>query len=223
MFRKFATFFGLLMLSGALFAADDPVETVRETATTTLEAVEQQRDQLQTDTEKLYRLVEEVLLPAFDFDYTARLVLGRHARQASPEQMERFKAAFREFLIRTYANGLLQYEDNKIDIEPLRGPADPRYTVVRTKVYLNDGTAVPVDYALRKTGESWKVFDVTIEGISYVTNYRNDFAAQIEQKGLDALIERLETKAAEAEKAVQEGETPDTPEAGKGGGTEEDK
>ena len=205
--RRFVISLGLLFcLAASAWAAEEsPVDVVSATTHQTLDAIASQRAVLEKEPAKIYQLVEDILLPAFDFDYTARLVLGRYWRTATPEQQQQFRDAFYKFLVHTYANGLLQYDDEKVEIEPLRGEPNPRYTLVRTKVFLEDGTAVPVDYALHLTDKGWKVFDVTIEGISYVTNYRNDFGAQIEQKGLDALITRLEQQAAEARAKVEAG------------------
>lgn len=205
--QRFMIFLGLLFcLAAPGWAAEkSPVDVVRTTTHQTLDAIASQRATLDKEPAKIYQLVEDILLPAFDFDYTARLVLGRHWRSASPKQQQQFQDAFYKFLVHTYANGLLQYDNEKVEVEPLRGEPNPRYTLVRTKIFLEDGTAVPVDYALHLTDTGWKVFDVTIEGISYVTNYRNDFGAQIEQKGLNALIARLEQQAAEARAKVEGG------------------
>lgn len=205
--QRFMACMGLMLCLAVpgLAAEMSPVEVVRATTHQTLDAIASQRTELDKNPEKIYQLVEDILLPAFDFDYTTRLVLGRYWRSATPEQQKQFRDAFYKFLVHTYANGLLKYDDEKVEIEPLRGEPNPRYTLVQTHIFLEDGTAVPVDYALHLTDAGWKVFDVTIEGISYVTNYRNDFGAQIEQKGLDALIARLEQQAAEARAKVGSG------------------
>lgn len=175
-----------------------PAEVVRQTTTEITRAVTERREELRQNPERLYKLVEKTLLPVFDYQYTARLVLGRHWRTASEAQRERFLDAFYDFLVHVYANGLLQYDNEKIEIEPLRGEVNPRATVVRTKIHTEDGKTIPVDYVLRKTQSGWQAFDVIIEGISYVTNYRNSFDQEINQTSLNALIERLEKQAAEA-------------------------
>lgn len=179
-------------LTPAAAEVTPPDKVISDTAARALEVIEAQRERLKTDPEAAAKVVEEVLLPAFDLDYAARLVLGKHARNATPEQTKRFRDAFYRFLVRTYSQGLAQYTKDRLRILPFRGPVDEQRTIVKTEIYRDDGTAVPVDYTLRLTPQGWKVYDVTIEGISYVTNYRNTFGAEIEQTSLDALISRLE-------------------------------
>jgi len=216
----------MTLLAGAIVPvvghADDnqsPAELVKQKATATLDAVASQREELRKHPKELYSLVEDKLLPVFDFDFTARLVLGRHWRDASSEQQEAFRKAFVDFLIHNYANGLLKYQNNKIDFEPVRGSADPRHTIVQTKVYLDDGTAVPVDYVLHRTKQGdWKIFDVVIEGISYVNNYRQQFGAEVDQKGLDELISRLQKESRDALQRAEAGDLSVKPAGdGKGG------
>lgn len=180
-------------------AKQSPVDVVRQTTNDILNKITTKRELFQKNPAQLYQLVEQELLPTFDFDFTARLVLGRYWRTATPEQQQAFQKAFYQFLTKTYANGLLQYDNEKVEIEELRGEPDPRHTFVRTTLYTSDGTPIPVDYVLHKTAEGWKVFDVLIEGISYVTNYRNAFGQEIRETSLDSLIARLQKQAADAE------------------------
>lgn len=183
-----------------------PSELIKTKATDLLDSVASQRETLQKNPDQLYALVKDKLLPVFDFEFTSRLVLGRHWREASDKNREAFKDAFLDFLVHNYANGLLKYQNNKIDFLPVRGDVDPRHTIVQTKVYLDDGTAVPVDYVLHKTQDSWKIFDVIIEGISYVNNYRQQFGSEIDQKGMDELIQRLENESQKAAERAKKGD-----------------
>jgi phospholipid transport system substrate-binding protein len=140
-----------------------------------------------------------VFLPHFDIDYASILVLGQHAREASPAQRERFAKAFYNSITHRYAEGLLNYTRGKVKVLPFTGGLDDKRSVVRTQVVLDDGKTVSVDYAFRKskTGD-WKAYDVIIEGISYVTNYRNQVDAEIRKDGIDKLIQNLETQGDKA-------------------------
>lgn len=186
-------------------AQEAPDEFVREAAELLDEAVSERKQELTTDREALYGLIDEILLPRFDRRYAAQLVLGRHWRTASEAQRERFIEAFYQSLMRQYADGVLEFDLSQLKIRPYRGdPSKPR-TVVRTVVVLDDGTEAPVDYGLVKKDSGWQVFDVTIEGISYVRNFRAEFNSEIQAKGLDAVIERLEREAAQGGGAENQG------------------
>ena len=209
--KKFlvAAALGLASLSAA--AQQSPDEFVREAAELLDEAVTERRQELASDREALYGLINEILLPRFDRRYAAQLVLGRHWRTASEAQREQFIEAFYNSLLRQYADGLLEFDLSKLKILPYRGDESKPRTVVRTTVELDDGTVTPVDYGLVKHDSGWQVFDVTIEGISYVRNFRAEFNSEIQATGLDAVIERLRREAQqppEAEGADSEaGET----------------
>jgi phospholipid transport system substrate-binding protein len=144
------------------------------------------------DPAKLDALVANVLLPNFDSEYSARLVLGQTWRTATPDQRKRFVDAFYHSLLRNYGTALLNFTADKFVILPYKGdPADTTATV-RTEVKKSSGENVPVNFSLRKTESGWKAWDVVIEGISYVKSFRTDFGAEIQQKGLDEVINRLE-------------------------------
>lgn len=180
-------------------AEETPVAVVERIAATLDETMEQRRDELMNDRNALNAVIDDVVLRDFDTDYAALLVLGRYARQATPEQRTRFTRAFYDSLINRYGEALLQYTRGSVRVLPFRGELNERRTTIRTQVMLNDGTRVPVDYAFRKTRSgAWKAFDVVIEGISYVTNYRNQIVAEISRSSIDAVIERLETQGIDA-------------------------
>lgn len=172
-----------------------PNEIVAEAAQQLDEALSERKEELAADKDALYDLIDEILLPRFDRKYAAQLVLGRHWRTANEQQRERFIEAFYGNLLRRYADGVLDFDLSKIEIHPFRGDtSDPRVTV-RTSVTLDDGTEVPVDYALVRREAGWLLFDVVIEGISYVRNFRAELNSEIQANGLDAVIERLEGEA----------------------------
>jgi len=201
------------VLSSSLQAESDmrdPAKMVEESAQEILKELSERREEMKEDPTAAYEIVEQLLLPVFDVPYATRMVLGRHGRDASPEQRRAFGEAFYRFLVRSYADGIVEFnpENLQIEVRPLRGEPDPDRTRVRTEIVRSSGDNIPVDYTLRHTDDGWKVYDVTIEGVSYITNYRNSFDSEIRQRGLDAVIERLqkrsERKAEELEESVED-------------------
>ncbi len=171
----------------------DPQQLMNDVAKRMLDALDKNRAAIRKDPAKVYPIVSEILLPHFDTDYAAQLVLAQHWRTATPEQRKRFVDALYTALLKTYGGALADFTADRLKILPARG-ADPAATqaTVRTIVTRSNGQEIPVDYKLRKTAQGWKAFDVIIEGISYVRNYRNDLGNEVSQKGLDAVIARLE-------------------------------
>ena len=155
----------------------------------------ERRDEFTADKDALYSMVNEIILPRFDRRYAAQLVLGRNWRNASDEQREAFIDAFYNSLLRQYADGVLEFDQDRIKILPFRGDESKPRVVVKTTVRLNDGTQVPVDYGLVRRDTGWMVFDVVIEGISYVRNFRAEVNSEIQSSSLDAVIARLESSA----------------------------
>jgi phospholipid transport system substrate-binding protein len=193
-----ATALSLICLTSLAFAdSRTPDQIVRETADTLSARIEGRQKQLEANPSELYQLVDEIFLPVFDTDYAGRLVLGKHWRTATPVQRQQFVDTFYDFLLRSYARYVLRFEKDKVRILP--GPAgaqDPKRAVVKTEMQLEDGTKLPVHYSLHQTKQGWRAYDVRIEGISYVQNYRNQFNAEIGAKGIDAVIARLKSDAA---------------------------
>ena len=176
-----------------------PVQIVQGIADQLATAIEGHRDELKRDKEKLIAVIDDVFLPHFDIDYASILVLGRHAREATPAQRDRFAKAFYNSITHRYAEGLLNYTRGKVKVLPFNGDLNDKRTVVRTQVVLDDGKLVSIDYAFRKSRSGdWKAYDVIIEGISYVTNYRNQVDAEIRKVGIEQLITNLETQGEKA-------------------------
>lgn len=178
------------------------VQTIAHELDTTIAG---HRDELKNNKEKLIGVIDDIFLPHFDIDYASILVLGQHAREATPEQRERFAKAFYNSITNRYAEGLLNYTKGAVVVLPFNGDLNDKRTVVRTQVVLEDGKKVAVDYAFRKTRDGeWKAYDVIIEGISYVTNYRNQVDAEIRKVGIDKLITNLETRGEDALKSMEQ-------------------
>ncbi len=171
-----------------------PSQLIESAANIMLQEISARRAEFRRDPSKLYALVDEVLLPYFDVDHAARLVLGRHWSGATPEQRRRFVDAFYRSLLNNYGDALIEFTGDRIKVLPYKGDPVAKTATVRTTVRRSSGEVVPVNYSLRLTDQGWKAWDVVIEGISYVKSFREDFGAEIDQKGLDAVIQRLEAQ-----------------------------
>jgi phospholipid transport system substrate-binding protein len=195
-----------LSVAGGAYAADPPAaptaapstlgpqELVENSAKRMLQELDANRSMYKNDSAKLDALVANVLLPNFDTEYSARLVLGQTWRTATAEQRKRFVDAFYHSLLRNYGSALVDFSADRFVILPYKGdPADTMATV-RTEVKRSSGDKVPVNFSLRKVDGVWKAWDVVIEGISYVKSFRTDFGSEIQQKGLDEVINRLESQ-----------------------------
>lgn len=193
-----ATIFGspssLAQSKANVVNASEPNALIETAANAMVTELETRRTELRKDPAKLGELVDRILLPHFDVNHAARLVLGKHWRTATPEQRQQFIDAFYGSLMSNYGDALLEFTGDRIKVLPTPVPADAVSASVRTEVRRSNGTRVPVNYSLRKTEAGWKVWDVVIEGISYVKSFREDFGAEIDQKGLDAVIQRLQAQ-----------------------------
>lgn len=179
--------------TGAAAAAvptDDPGKLVQAAAEGMLKDLDANRAAFKKDPSKVNALVDKWLLPHFDTAYSARLVLGRHYRSATEEQRKRFVDAFYQSLLRNYSSALADFTSDRMKFLPAQIDGDN--ATVRTEIKRDNGTRIPVNYSLRKVNGEWKAWDVVIEGISYVKSFREDFGAEIDQKGLDAVIQRIE-------------------------------
>jgi phospholipid transport system substrate-binding protein len=170
--------------------ANDPGKLVQASAEGMLKDLDANREAYRKDPSKVNALVDKWLLPHFDTAYSARLVLGKHWRDASEEQRKRFVNAFYQSLLRNYGSALVDFTSDRMKFLPAQIDGDN--ATVRTEIKRSNGTRIPVNYSLRKVNGEWKAWDVVIEGISYVKSFREDFGAEIDQKGLDAVIQRIE-------------------------------
>ena len=185
--------------SGVTIAADasgtGPQELVETSAKKMLTELDANRPMYRKDSAKLDNLVATVLLPYFDSEYAARLVLGQHWRTATEDQRKRFIDAFYHSLLHNYGSALVDFTADRMTMLPFHGDANGTSATVRTEIKRENGTKVPVNYSMRKSESGWKAWDVTIEGISYVKSFRTDLGSEVQQKGLDAVIQRLEAEA----------------------------
>jgi len=167
---------------------------VKGVADDVLTIVKKDKDIQNGDQEKIFALAEEKILPNFNFDHVCRLVLGKNFSKASKEQQDAFQREFRTLLIRTYASALSKYRNQTIEYKPMRDISDDKQVTVKTQILQPGGQPIAVDYTLEQMGDVWKVYDITIEGVSLVTNYRGQFSNEIRQGGMDGLIQKLVEK-----------------------------
>ena len=184
-----------LLATGAVADPGAPDEVIAGAVVELTDKLDGRKDELAQDKDALYALIDEILLPRFDRKLAAQLVLAKHWRGASDEQRERFIDAFYNSLLHKYADGLLEFDQERIDVIEFRGDASAKRTLVKTNVTLSDGTRVPVHYDLVNRGDRWLIFNVKVEGISYISNYRSELDAEIRATSLAAVIDRLEVEA----------------------------
>lgn len=185
--------------AGVAEEALTPHAIIETTVTAVAERLDGRTAYYDEHRQELYALIDELLLPHFDIRYAGYLVLGKHWASASSDQRDRFIDVFYRFLLQSYANGILEFQQNTIIILPADGEGqDEKRRMVRTEMRMDDGSEVPVNYSMRRSKAGWRVYDVRIEGISYIHNYRNQFNAEIAAVGVDAVIDRLNIVVAAA-------------------------
>ena len=166
---------------------------VQQVTSTVVDELTSRRETFRDDPQALYELVDRHILPYFDFERMSRLVLGKKRwKSSSPEQRERFVAAFRSLLVRTHAELLREYQGQPLTyLDPVQLKQEDEI-YVPVEIDLSGGQSVLIGYALQGTGTDWKVFDVTVDGVRLLRNYRSSFRSEIARHGVDGLIARLE-------------------------------
>jgi phospholipid transport system substrate-binding protein len=194
--RKCFLAMALLAFSVASANVEESPNAVIESSVALLtEQLDGRKDELAENRQELYRIIDGILMPRFDRRFAAQVVLAKHWRTASEEQQARFIEAFYRALLRKYADGILEVDPDMITVLPYRGDATKQRTRVRSTVELDDGSKVAVDYELVKRKAGWLVFNVVIEGVSYVRNFRAELDSEIRASSLEAVIGRLEGEA----------------------------
>jgi phospholipid transport system substrate-binding protein len=202
MVRRLLSFLLLSFLATSLAHASVGADEMLKRASDDLFTVfKTQRQQVKESPERIYALVNDTLGPHVDFPLVSQLVLGKHWRTASPEQRERFVTEFRKLLIRFYVGAfvddprklddLLNRKETVIEFQAAELNPDGVRATVRAGVHLPSGQVVPVAFAVHHKSEDWKVYDVVVDGISLITNYRTSFSNEIQQTGLDKFLDHL--------------------------------
>ncbi|MBW8330051.1 MAG: ABC transporter substrate-binding protein [Thiobacillus sp.] len=194
MLRSFLLLLALLLGLNApvALAADTPPDVLARTTTQDVLTILKQDKELQNgNMAKVYQLVEAKILPNFDFNRMTQLALGKHWPRATPKQKQALVSEFRNLLVRTYSGSLTAFTNQTVEFKPLAlKPGDTDVTV-RSEIRQPGGQPIPINYSMYKTAFGWKVYDVTIDGVSLVTNYRASFSNNIRQNGIDGLIKAL--------------------------------
>ncbi len=185
----------MLLVSPLLLAAEgDPDELIKKTANEVLTIIKQDKEIQAGNKKKIKDVIEVKVLPHFDFTRMTRLAVGRFWKQATPEQQQALVSEFKTLLVRTYSTSLITYRDQRIDYKPLKlMPADTD-VVVKTLIIQPGAQSIPLDYSMIKTPTGWKAYDISVDGVSLVVNYRSSFAQEIQQGGMDQLIKTLQAK-----------------------------
>ncbi|MBU6505652.1 MAG: ABC transporter substrate-binding protein [Betaproteobacteria bacterium] len=194
---------GLLLLAGLWAQASavaGPDAVIRKTADEVIAAVKADKAIQSGDRTSAYKLIDQKVLPHFDFERMTRLAVGRNWRQAAPEQQKQLVGGFRDLLVRTYASSLSQYKDQVVQIKGTDAQPGDAEAVVHTLIVPSGGQSIPIDYSMEKANDDWKVYDIRVDGVSLVTNYRSEFTDIVRRSGVDGLIKALEEKSRAAEK-----------------------
>ncbi|MDE2623929.1 MAG: ABC transporter substrate-binding protein [Betaproteobacteria bacterium] len=194
---------GLLLLAGLWAQASavaGPDAVIRKTADEVIAAIKADKAIQSGDRTSAYKLIDQKVLPHFDFERMTRLAVGRNWRQAAPEQKKQLVGGFRDLLVRTYASSLSQYKDQVVQIKGTDAQPGDAEAVVHTLIVPSGGQSIPIDYSMEKANDDWKVYDIRVDGVSLVTNYRSEFADIVRRNGVDGLIKALEEKSRAAEK-----------------------
>lgn len=201
----FVAWASFTLFGATSFAANmQPDELIKSTSEKVLSALAQNKEKYAQQPEQLQALVNDIILPHMDFRAMSKLALGKNWRSANAAQQERFVEAFKSMLIRTYSKSLTEYAGQEIKFLPYRGQEEGKSTVtVKTAINQSNGPEIPIDYSLRIKDDIWKVYDIKIDGISLVTNYRSSFSADINRVGMDGLIDKLLAKTADQPEKAQ--------------------
>jgi len=176
-----------------------PDELMKTVAQDVLTILKQDKDIRAGNSKKIANLVDSKILPHFDFTRMTQLAMARNWRQASPDQQKALTAEFRTLLVRTYSAALTSYRDHVIEFKPLRSKPEDTEVTVKSEVKQSGTQPVAIDYQMAKTPTGWKVFDVKVGGVSLVTTYRETFASEVRDHGVDGLIKSLATKNRESD------------------------
>tara|TARA_B100000953_G_scaffold298797_1_gene296665 strand:+ start:1504 stop:2124 length:621 start_codon:yes stop_codon:yes gene_type:complete len=189
----------LCFMIGVAKAVASPDDVVKVTADGVISHIENNRSVLEKNPGKIYEMVDQLIIPRFDFISMSKWVLGKHWKQASEVQRSEFITQFKALLVRTYARALLEYSGQEIKYFPSEQNPKSNIAVVKTELTSASNTHLPILYRMHQKNEEWKVVDVSVDGVSLVTTYRGSFATQIKKNGFDSLLNELSKKNARLE------------------------
>lgn len=191
----FGTLVVLFCLAGAVFAQSSTPDGLVKGVVDEVISIVQTDKGIQTgDTRKAVDLIEKKVLPNFDFSRMTRLAVGKDWKQASTDQRTALTQEFKMLLVRTYSNALTKYRNQQIDVRPYKAKSDDTEALVHTEIRQAGAKSIQIDYNMEKLGDSWKVYDVLVAGVSLVSNYRDSFSQEVQAGGIDGLIKSLRDK-----------------------------
>jgi phospholipid transport system substrate-binding protein len=200
--KRFAAF----LLAASVFtlaqAQETPDVLIQTVSDEVLDIIRKDKDIQNGNTAKVIELVDKKILPHFNFPHMTALAVGKEWKKATPQQQQQLTTEFKTLLVRTYSNALIGYRNQKIVYKPFKMNAGDVEALVRTEVQQPGSKAIQLDYSLEKLDAGWKVFDVTVAGISLVTNYRDQFGQEVRNSGIDGLISTIAAKNRSLEGAI---------------------
>jgi phospholipid transport system substrate-binding protein len=200
----YAAMFSMLLTgwsgTSAAEALESPVAVLERTSMHVIQILKDDRELLKKEPERVYKIIDEYILPLLDEVTMAKLALGKNWKNASKEQKISFVGEFKTLLVRTYSKSLIEFKDQSINYFPLSLPADAQKASVKAEVIQPGGPSIPIAYRVRVKNNSWKVYDISIDGVSLVTSYRGTFTQEVRKSGIDGLLEYLRDKNSELSK-----------------------
>ena len=192
--KKLTMFIAGMLFAAAAIAQEAPDALIKRVASDVVATLKSDKDLQSGNKQKLHALVEGKIATNFDFMRMTSLAMGRNWSKATPEQQKVLAEEFKTLLIRTYSGALTNYQNHVMDFKPLKMQPTDTDVMVRTTVTAQGGQPIPIDYNLEKKPEGWRAYDVTVGGVSLVTNYREEFNNAIRDGGVDGLIKSLQAK-----------------------------
>lgn len=184
---------GILMQT-TLWASSSPIPMLQQTADQIISSLKQHQGSLKNNPHIIYQAVEQYLVPNVDVQGMSRSVLGRQAwNKASPAERQQFAQAFTKLVIRTYSNPLAEYTDEHIQFSPIRGSLDNRFLRVNSTIVRSKGNNIPLSYSLVDKNGQWKIYDLSVEGVSLLQSFRSQFAQALQQSSIQELIKEMNT------------------------------
>ncbi len=198
MFKWFVGVFltlAVLQSAAAMIVEKDPVVQAKKVAEQLIGRLDSERTQLEASNDRINALANELVFPYVDITKMARFAMGANWRSATPEQQQTFTDLFKRILLNSYAKSFLKLQIDRIDFGASRAGASGKDVEIPATVFEKTGTSVPVIFRLLPSGDSWKIYDLEVQGISMLLNYRSVYATEIDQKGLPAVLEQMKVQA----------------------------
>ena len=186
--------FLIFFVSAAVAAPEVPPDELAKRTTEEVLTILRQNSEIKQNRQKLFALIDAKVLPHFDFTHMTKLAVGKNWMSIKPQQQQMLVKEFRTLLVRTYSTALTNYKDQKVVFKPLRSHPGQSDVTVKTDVIQGGATPVPIDYAMEKTASGWKVYDIVVDNVSLVMNYRGSFTEEIRSGGVEKLIKSLQDK-----------------------------